>query len=80
MEEAQKRPDGESERGKWLWLWKVVPCEDLFLEDASIGCTLVWRECFLNSGKSRKDWESEFTRADLLSNSANLMKCDAMFI
>lgn len=41
MEEGQNRPEGESER--WKWLWKVVPCEVLFLEDASIACTLDWK-------------------------------------
>lgn len=37
MEEAQNRPDGESER--WKWLWKVVPWEERLREEASMGCT-----------------------------------------
>ena len=41
MEEGKNRPEGERER--WKWLWRVVPCEDLFLEDVSIGCTLEWK-------------------------------------
>lgn len=49
MEEEQNRPEGESER--WKWLWKVVPCEDLLLDDASIGCTFQLQIEYFNGGK-----------------------------